>query len=80
MNLEGIRDALRRQPFLSFSISLADGRSFDIRHPEFVVVGPRLVTVIVDEDTWSVIDPILIASLDYMVGDSSLPRGRRQPQ
>ena len=68
MNLEGIRDALHRRPFLPFSIGLVDGRSFEVRHPEFVILGPRLVTVIMDEATWSVVDPLLVLTIDYVLG------------
>ena len=31
-----IRRRLERQPFLPFTIFLADGRTFDIPHPEFL--------------------------------------------
>jgi hypothetical protein len=77
MNIAGIREALRREPFLTFSIGMADGRAFEIRHPEFVILGPRLVTVIADEDTWSVLDPLLMVSLDYVVEGKS-PRFGKQ--
>jgi hypothetical protein len=39
MDLQGIRDALHKQPFKPFAISLADGRSFFVPHPELVAVG-----------------------------------------
>ena len=68
MNLEGIRDALHRRPFLPFSIGLVDGRTFEVRHPEFVILVPRLVTVIMDEATWSVVDPLLVLTIDYARG------------
>src|SRR5207248_5927623 len=45
MDLEGIRIALRRQPFEPFSIRLTDGRSMAVRHPEFVAVGHRRVKI-----------------------------------
>ena len=65
MNLDGIRQALRRRPFSPFSMMLADGRALDVRHPEFVAVGPRLTTVIAEDGSWSVVEPLLIVSLDY---------------
>ena len=65
MDLEGIRIALRRQPFEPFTIRLADGRAMAVRHPEFVALGNRRVIVVAEDDSWSVIEPILIVSIDY---------------
>lgn len=65
MDLEGLRIALRRQPFEPFTIRLADGRAMAVRHPEFVAVGNRRVIVVAEDDSWAVIEPILIVSIDY---------------
>jgi hypothetical protein len=65
MDLQGLRDARRREPFHPFAMRLADGRSLQVRHPEFVAVGIRRVVVIADDDSWSIVEPILIVSLDY---------------
>jgi hypothetical protein len=65
MDLAGLREALRKQPFEPFAIRLADGRSLQVNHPEFVAVGTRRVIVVHDDDSWSTVEPILIASLDY---------------
>lgn len=65
MDLQGIREALQRQPFEPFSICLADGRSLPIPHPEMVAVGKRRVIVVEPDDSWSVVEPLLIVSLDY---------------
>jgi hypothetical protein len=72
MDLQGIREALRRQPFEPFSIRLADGRSLAVPHPEMVAVGKRRVIVVKADDSWSVIEPLLIVSLDY--------NGKRRPR
>jgi len=65
MDFEGLREALRRQPFQPFTIRLADGRALSVPHPEFVAVGPRRVIVVAQDNSWSVIEPVLIVSLDY---------------
>lgn len=65
MDLQGIRDALHRQPFEPFSIRLADGRKLPVRHPDFVAVGPRRAIVIGPDNSWMVLEPLLIVSLDY---------------
>ncbi len=65
MDLQGIREALHRQPFKPFDIRLADGRSVPVRHPDFVAVGKRRIIVVEPDDSWSVVEPLLIVSLDY---------------
>jgi hypothetical protein len=72
MDLQGIREALHRQPFKSFDIRLADGRSISVRHPDFVAVGKRRIIVVEPDDSWSVVEPLLIVSLDY--------DGKRRPR
>jgi hypothetical protein len=65
MDLEGVREALHREPFKPFSICLADGRRVPVRHPDFVAVGKRRIIVVQPDDSWSVVEPLLIVSLDY---------------
>ncbi len=65
MDLEGVREALLKRPFEPFKIRLADGRSLGVRHPEMVAVGKRRIIVVEPNDSWSVIEPLLIVSLDY---------------
>ncbi len=64
MDIQGIRDALHREPFEPFSIRLADGRLLPVPHPDFVALGPRRIVVVAEDDSWSVIEPPLIVSLD----------------
>ena len=65
MDLEGVREALLKRPFEPFNIRLADGRSLSVRHPEMVAVGKRRIIIVEPDDSWSVIEPLLIVSLDY---------------
>ncbi len=65
MNINGIREELRRQPFEPFSIRLADNRELPVPHPEFVAVGPRRIVVVAEDNSWSVVEPLMIGSLDY---------------
>jgi hypothetical protein len=55
----------RRQPFEPFTIRLADGRALSVPHSEFVALSSRRVIVVGEDGSWSVIEPILIVSLDY---------------
>ena len=79
MDVAGVREALRREPFEPFLMRLADGRSLEVRHPEFVALSPRRVIVIADDDvgSWSVLEPLLIVSLDYRWGNTQA--GNNQP-
>jgi hypothetical protein len=43
---------------------LADGRGLAVRHPDFVALGSRRIVVVGDDDATSVIEPLLIVSLD----------------
>jgi hypothetical protein len=40
MNISGIREALHKQPFESFTIRLADGRALPVPHPDFIAATP----------------------------------------
>ena len=76
MDIQGIREALHREPFEPFSIRLADGRSLPVSHPDFVALGPRRIFVVAEDDSWSVIEPLLIVSLD---SNGSNPSGASNP-
>ena len=65
MDIGGIRQALHKQPFEPFTIRLADGRGLPVPHPDFVAVGPRRVVVVAEDNSWTVLGPILVVSLDY---------------
>ena len=74
MDIAGIRETLRRRPFEPFIMRLADGRALEVRHQEFVAVGNRRIIVISNDkaESWSVIEPLLIVSLDSI---SKPPKG-----
>lgn len=65
MDVPGVKEALHRQPFEPFAIQLADGRSLPVPHPDFVAVTPRRIIVVAEDGSWSVVEPLLIVSLDY---------------
>ena len=80
MDIQGIREALHRQPFEPFTIRLADGRFLRIPHPDFVAVGPRRIVVVGEDDSWSIIEPLLIVSLEGEASRSSLSSGQGSSQ
>lgn len=65
MDIDGIREALHKQPFEPFQIRLADGRALTVPHPDFVAVAPQRIVVVAQDSSWTVIEPFLIGSLDY---------------
>jgi hypothetical protein len=82
MNIDELRDALHKQPFEPFAIRLADGRSFPVPHPDYVIAIPRRVIVAAQQASWSVLEPPLIASLDFepskpSKGGNGSPKRRR---
>ncbi len=74
MDIEGLREALHRQPFEPFTICLADGRDFSVPHPDFVAIGRRRIVVVGPDDSWRVVEPLLVVSLDY---DGKKPRATK---
>ena len=45
MRPEDIREFVRRQPFQPFRITLTDGRTYDVVHPDLAMVGRGNVAV-----------------------------------
>ena len=76
MGIEGVRQAIRKRPFEPFALRLADGRSLPMTHPEFVAIGPRRIIVVSEDDSWSVIKPLLIVSLDYVANNGGRGNGK----
>jgi hypothetical protein len=65
MDINGIKQALHKEPFEPFTIRLADGRGLDVPHPDFVAIAPRRVIVVAQDNSWTVVEPLLIVSLDH---------------
>jgi hypothetical protein len=66
MDIAGVREMLHRQPFEPFLIRLADGRALPVSHRDFVVLTLRRVFVGAEDDSWSLIEPLIVVSLDSM--------------
>jgi hypothetical protein len=84
MDIAGIREALHKQPFSPFSLRLADGRNLSVGHPDFVALHPRRIIVVNDDASWSVIEPLLIVSIDFdsphKKGSNGAGRRKRPPK
>ena len=45
MRPEDIRTFLERKPFQSFRLTLTDGRTYDVGHPELAMVGRSTIAI-----------------------------------
>lgn len=65
MTIETMRAAYKSQPFIPFTIHLADGRSVPVMHPEFILAVPSGRTLIVcqPDDKMDIIDLLLVTDL-----------------
>jgi hypothetical protein len=77
MDLNGLREAIRKQPFEPFAIRLADGRSLSIKHPELVAIGKRRAIVIQEDDSCLWLEPLLITSLDWPLQKKDSGNGKQ---
>jgi hypothetical protein len=65
MDIAVVRDVLLKQPFPSFALTMNDGRSFEIHHPDWILLHSGHVTVFRDGGKRIIhLEPILIASLE----------------
>ena len=76
ITIEQLRKAYRAEPFKPFTISLTDGRRFYVGHQEYLLIAPqaqRTFVVASEDEDYSVVDLLLVTSLDYK---NSRPNGR----
>ena len=66
MTIEQFKSALQASPFRPFTIHMADGRVFLVKHRDFVSRSPSGRTIVVhnDDDTFSVLDLLLMSELE----------------
>jgi hypothetical protein len=66
VDIKVISAELHREPFRPFTLRLADGGALAVPHRDFVAVSPRRVVVIdANDDSMSIIEPLLIVSIEY---------------
>ncbi len=80
MTVEQLRLMHHAVPFRPFQICLADGRQVVVPHRDFLSYSPSGRTVIVHhaDDTYSVIDLLLVAELKVLPGaatEAATPAG-----
>jgi hypothetical protein len=65
MTTQEIQRALSTQPFEPFRIMVADGRTFDVRHPEHLAHSGkgRLISLWMPDDSFVILDLLLVTGL-----------------
>ncbi len=84
MRMQDVQKRLRDAPFRPFRMHLTDGSSYEVRHPELVLLGRRMLILGIPgrpENTYfetSVdIDLMHIVRMDDLDGERSRPSRRR---
>jgi len=74
MNHEDLQAAARRQPFEPFRLNLTTGATYDIRHPDLIMVGRRSAIVGMTTDpTGTAYDRTIKVDLSHVVAIEDHP-------
>lgn len=76
MTSQELRAALQGRPFRPFKIHMADGRAFEVRHPDFLIVAPNHRTAFVyslDGRDLSIVDVMLMTEIEFLPQDGQPP-------
>jgi len=63
VNVERIRRKVRGGGFKPFSLRTTDGKEYAVPHPEMILVGPRTVAVLDDDQEIVDLDPLHIVAI-----------------
>ncbi len=79
MTIDKLAAMHHAQPFRPFRIHMANGRHLDVKHPDFLAHTPTGRTVIVTrlDETFEVIDLLLVSSLEVINGKAATRRKRK---
>ena len=77
MTAEQLRRAYQARPFIPFTISMGDGRRFRVPHSEFMIMtqSGRVACVVNEDDTFSVLDLLLMTELQLDTAPRTTPNG-----
>ena len=74
MNHKDIQEAAHRRPFEPFRVTLTTGETYDIRHPDLIMVGRRAAILgIPGEPTGTLFDRSVKVDLLHIVSIEELP-------
>lgn len=77
MNIDALRDAHQRRPFIPFTLYLSDGRNLSIDHPELLFMPPansRTAVVATKSGDIRLIDVLMVTEIHL----HETPRKRRK--
>jgi hypothetical protein len=79
--VEQIKAASQAEPFRPFVLHLADGRQLPVAHREFVYFFPsgRTVLVAQPDESFNIIDSLLVTDLEFKSPSPGNGKGRRRP-
>jgi hypothetical protein len=79
MRPEELRELLNAQPFVPLRIHMTDGKTFDINHPDFVLVLRSRVDIGIPQDSENgILDRVEHCSLLHVVRVEELTRVESQ--
>ncbi len=80
MTPKEIRKLYDSAPFQPFRVHMANGKSVDVPHPDFMHLSPTGRRLIVDQmdDSFEIIDVLLITSLEILPRNGSRTRRKRR--
>jgi hypothetical protein len=74
MHLQDLQVAARRQPFEPFRVILTTGATYDIWHPDLIMVGQRSVIIgMTNDPNRTVYERTIKVDLLHVVGIEELP-------
>lgn len=74
MTSEDLRIYARRKPFLPFRMVLTTGETFDVQHPDLIMVGERSAVIgITNNPNKAVYNRSFLVDLLHVVGVEELP-------
>jgi hypothetical protein len=81
MNIEQLRAAYKAEPFAPFVLHLADGREIAVPHRDFLYVFPsgRMAIVTQPDESFNIIDMLLVTDLEFKSPSRGNGKGRRKP-
>jgi hypothetical protein len=79
MTTDQLQNVWKAQPFRPFVIHLAEGRHIEVVHPDFLSRSPsgRSIIVYQPDDSFNVIDLLLVTDLEVGSNGHRKRRGRR---
>ena len=65
MTVQEVQRQMKAEPFEPFRILVADGRHYDVRHPENLAFSGkgRLIAIGMDDDSFATLDLLLVTAI-----------------